>query len=89
MQATGQVDRAADGFASGRIDFRIENWRQIPALVVALGLVRPEMGDAISRGVEALARDGGNPDRLDLPLIFADGRMSLGPLPLGAAPRLN
>jgi hypothetical protein len=89
LQATGQVDRAADGFASGQIDFQIENWRQIPALIVALGLVRPEMADAISRGVEALARDGGDPDRLNLPLVFADGRMSLGPLPLGAAPRLD
>ena len=89
VQATGQVDRAADGFAQGQIDFRIENWRQIPALVVALGLVRPEMADAVSRGVEALARDGGDPERLNLPLVFADGRMSLGPLPLGAAPRLD
>lgn len=89
LQATGQVDRAADGFAKGQIDFRVANWRQIPALLVALGLVRPEMAEAIARGVEALARDGGDPDRLNLPLTFADGRMSLGPLPLGAAPRLD
>jgi hypothetical protein len=89
LTAKGQVDRGPDGFAVGQIDFRVENWRNIPALIVALGLVRPEMGATITRGVETLARAGGNPDVLDLPLIFADGRMVLGPLPLGAAPRMD
>lgn len=89
LTAKGQVDRGPDGLAVGQIDFRVENWRNIPALIVALGLVRPEMGQTITRGVETLARAGGNPDVLDLPLIFAEGRMILGPLPLGSAPRMD
>lgn len=89
VRASGQVDRASDGFAKGQIDFQIENWRQIPALGVAMGLIRLEMADAISRGIEAMARAGGDPDLLKMPLIFADGRMSFGPVPLGAAPRMD
>lgn len=89
MTASGQVDRGPDGIAVGQIDFRIANWRNIPALIVAMGLVRPEMGQTITRGIEALARNGKDPEVLDLPLVFANGRMSLGPLPLGLAPRLD
>jgi hypothetical protein len=36
-----------------------------------------------------LAAQTGDPEDLDLPLVFANGRMSLGPLPLGPAPRMN
>jgi hypothetical protein len=89
LAAKGQASPDAAGFAAGQVDIRIENWRQIPALIVAMGLVRPEMGDAIARGIEALAREGADPEVLDLPLVFADGRMTLGPLPLGLAPKLR
>ncbi len=89
LTASGRVDRGADGLATGKIDFRIKNWRQIPTLLVATGLVLPDMGATITRGIEVLARQGADPDVLDLPLTFADGRMTLGPLPLGPAPMLN
>ncbi len=89
ISASGQVDRAPDGFASGKIDFRIENWRTIPALIVALGLVEPGMGDTLTRGIAELAKSGSDPNVLNLPLNFAEGRMNLGPIPLGPAPMLN
>jgi hypothetical protein len=89
LSANGKVDRAPDGFAEGQIDFRIKDWQQILALLVALGLVLPEMGETISRGLAVLAETGADPEVLELPLIFSEGRMNLGPLPLGAAPILN
>ena len=89
ISAKGQVDRATDGFASGKIDLRIENWRTIPALVVALGLVEPGMADTLTNGIAVLANSGPDPKVLNLPLIFADGRATLGPIPLGRAPMLN
>lgn len=89
VTAQGKVDRGPDGLAVGQVDFRIQNWRQIPALIVALGLMRPEMGETITRGIDALARSGKDPEVLDLPLVFADGRMTLGPLPLGPSPRMD
>lgn len=87
--ASGKVGRAAQGFAEGKIEFRIENWRAIPKLIVALDLVQPAMGDTIERGLDVLAKSGSDPDVLVLPLEFIDGRMNLGPLPLGPAPMLD
>jgi len=89
ITATGNVTRADDGYAEGRIDIRVEDWRQIPKLAAALGLVLPDMGKSIERGMEVLAKAGDDPEVLDLPLEFKDGQMTLGPLPLGPAPRLN
>jgi hypothetical protein len=56
-------------------------------LGVALGLIRPETAPTVERAGESLARIGGNAEVLTLPLVFAGGRMSLGPIPLGPAPR--
>ena len=58
-------------------------------LHLALGLVRPEMGDSLTNTLEVLAKSGKDPEILNLPLIFADGWMTLGPLPLGPAPVMN
>ena len=89
ISATGDIARAPDGFATGKIEFRIEDWQQIPKLVVALGLVEPGMGESIERGLEVLANAGPDPKVLTLPLEFKSGQMNLGPLPLGPAPMLN
>jgi hypothetical protein len=89
LTAKGQVVSGPDGRAQGQIDFRIKDWQQIPALVVALGLVRPEMGKSLIGGLDVLAKSGADPNVLDLDLTFADGWANLGPLPLGPAPMLN
>ena len=89
FSATGRVDPGSDGAVHGQIDFRIHGWQQIPALLVALGLVRPEMGDSLTRGLEVLAKSGDDPTVLNLPLTFDEGWMTLGPVPLGPAPMLN
>lgn len=85
----GQVRVGPDGLASGRIDLRLENWRMALLPAVALGLITPEVAPTVERAMEALAGQSPNPDVLDLPLIFAAGRASLGPIPLGPAPRLR
>ena len=62
IKATGQVAPRADGLADGKIDFSVKNWRTIPALLVAMGLVQPGMGTSITRGLEALAQSGADPN---------------------------
>ncbi len=89
ISAEGKIARASDGYAEGKIDFRIEDWRKLPKLLAAVGLILPGMGDMIERGLEVLAKSGADPEVLKLPVTFSNGRMSLGPLPLGPAPRLN
>ncbi|MEO6300383.1 MAG: DUF2125 domain-containing protein [Paracoccaceae bacterium] len=89
VTATGEITQAPEGYADGKIDFRIEDWRDVPKLLAALGVVLPGMGDSIERGFEVLAKAGPDPEVLMLSLTFHKGRMSLGPLPLGPAPMLN
>ena len=89
VAASGQVTARADGLAEGKIDLRITNWRSIPALIVAMGLVQPGMSASITAGLQAMAQSGANPEELTLALVLKDGRMSFGALPLGPAPRLN
>ncbi|MEI2807037.1 DUF2125 domain-containing protein [Albidovulum sp.] len=87
LTGQGAVALSAEGIPEGRIDLSLRNWRRVLRLGVALGLLRPETAPTVERAAESLARIGGNPEVLTLPLVFAGGRMSLGPIPLGPAPR--
>ena len=89
LTASGDIARGSDAFAEGEIIIRIENWRALPRIIVALGLVKPEIGPTIEHGLEVVAKSGKDPEVLTLPLTFHEGRMTLGPLPLGEAPKLN
>lgn len=92
LLASGRLEIGPDGLPEGRITASAGNWRPLLALAVAAGLVAPELAPTWERvfatleaaGPEA-ARSAG---RLELPVVFARGRVSLGPLPLGPAPLL-
>lgn len=88
LSASGTLTPAADGTPEGRIDLRVENWRKLVPLFLAAGVIQPTQSDAVTRALELLAQQGGNPDVLPLPLTFQKGWMSLGPLPLGPAPQI-
>jgi hypothetical protein len=87
--ARGKVQADANGLADGRIDLRLEQWRKLIPVLVATQVITAEVAPTVTRAMEALAAEGGNPDVLDVPLTFQSGWMALGPLPLGPAPRLN
>ena len=89
LVAQGNVVPDANGLASGKIDLDLKGWRSLPGVVVALGVVKPDMKVSITRGLEFLAAASPDPQVLHLALTFKDGEMSLGPLPLGPAPRLD
>lgn len=89
VSGKGDIVPTADGTAEGRIDIRIDNWRKLVPVLVAAGLVTPEVSETVTRAMELMAAQDGTPDVLDVPLVFASGRMSLGPIPLGPAPRLR
>ena len=89
ISAKGSLARASEGFAEGVIDLEIRQWRQVPAALAALGLVEPGVAQTYGKALELLAESGDDPEVLKVPLKFKAGRMSLGALPLGRAPRLN
>lgn len=88
ISAQGEIAPDADGIAQGRIDLRVENWRQLVPVLIASGLITAEVSPTVTRAMELLAEQGQDPKILTIPLAFQSGRMSLGPLPLGPAPRL-
>ena len=84
--AKGQVQADDQGFAAGEITVEVTNWNRLPALLVASGMVKPEMAPTIARGMQALAAQSDDLTVLTLKLTLAEGRMSFGPFPLGPAP---
>lgn len=88
MSASGMLTATETGLAEGRIDLRVENWRKLVPVLVAAGLVTPEVSPTVTRALELLSEQGADPKVLEIPLVLQEGRMTLGPLPLGPAPRM-
>lgn len=89
LRASGSVSIDADGLPTGRITITATNWRDMLAMAVAAGLVRDTVAQTVERGLGILAGLSGDPATIDAPLSFQNGFVSLGPLPLGPAPRLH
>lgn len=87
--AKGELAPDEQGLAAGEIAVRIENWRLVPPLLVAAGIIAPGFEPSLTRGLEVMAAQGTDPQVLVVPLVAKAGRMSFGPLPLGPAPRMG
>ena len=88
LTTKGTVVAGADGLAEGQIDIHIENWRKMVPVAVAMGLIKPDVAPTVENMMALLAGQSGNGTNLDLPLVMQAGRMSLGAIPLGPAPRM-
>ena len=88
VAAKGALVADAGGLAEGRVDIHIENWRKILPVAVAMGLIKAEVAPTVEKMMGLMAQQSGDGTSLDLPLVMKAGRMSLGPIPIGAAPRM-
>lgn len=88
VAAKGTIVADAQGLAEGRIDIHIENWQMLLPPAVAMGLIKAEVAPTVEKMMGLMAAQSADGKSLDLPLVLAAGRMSFGPIPLGAAPRL-
>lgn len=86
VAATGLIEADENGYGAGKITVEITNWDRLPAILVAMGAIKPDFAPTVVKGMQALAAQSPNPAVLSLPLILAEGRMSFGPFPLGPAP---
>ena len=89
FSAKGMLTAGPDGLAEGEIALRVEGWKRLPPILVALGLVKPDVAPTVERMLGIVAQQGGDLEVLQIKLICKDGRMVLGPLPLGDAPRMR
>lgn len=88
VTASGSILPDDAGLASGRIEIAVKGWQRLVPLLVAAGVIKPELALTVENMLAALAKDSGDPDLLQVPLVLEGGRMSLGPLPLGPAPQM-
>lgn len=89
LSADGTLDIDARGRPMGRINLVFEDWRAWFDALDVLGLIPAETAQTWRRAGELLAATSGSSDTLSAPLSFQNGFMSLGPLPLGPAPRFR
>lgn len=89
LQAAGTVEVDRNGWPEGEVMLKARNWREIVTLMRAAGALPEGLASSVERGLGMMARLAGNPETLDIPLGFGSGRMWLGPVPLGRAPRLR
>lgn len=85
-RGTLTVDDA--GFAEGRIDLRARNWREMIAIAENSGAIGSRLAGTLRNGLDLIAVLSGDRHSLQVPLDFEDGRMRLGPVVIGDAPRL-
>ncbi|WP_371038208.1 DUF2125 domain-containing protein [Rhodosalinus sp. FB01] len=88
LLAAGRLAVDADGVPSGRLEVKARNWREILAMGRQSGALPDGLSRRIEDGLGLLAQISGNRETLDVPLNFENGRVALGPIPLGPAPRL-
>ncbi|MGR3760047.1 DUF2125 domain-containing protein [Roseobacteraceae bacterium NS-SX3] len=88
LKAAGALTVDAAGVPEGRVAIKAENWRGLLTMAETAGVLPPQARGGVERVLELLAGFGGNGEDLDATLTFKGGYVSLGPLPLGPAPRL-
>jgi hypothetical protein len=93
LRGRGALAADAQGFAEGRIDLRVRNWREALEIALSAGAIGAGVARAAEAGLGLAARLGGGRDSIDVPLVFENGRtylaLPLAPVPVGDAPRLT
>lgn len=85
FRAAGQVTVDEAGLPEGEITIRAEEWRRILDMAETMGAVPQALRGTVETALNLLS---GGTDVLDAPLVFSGGRIWLGIIPLGDAPRL-
>jgi len=89
LQAAGEVTVDRAGIPTGEITVKARNWRDILRLATESGALPPAFAGTLEDGLTLVSQMAGNPKTLDIPLGLKNGRVLLGPVPLGPAPLLR
>ncbi|WGT49821.1 DUF2125 domain-containing protein [Thioclava nitratireducens] len=87
VSVEGNLTVDPSGYPDGTLTIRSASWRNWVGIAQGMGLIGKDEVKLVT-GIGAMLA-AKNPDgALEVPLIFKDGQMSLGPVPLGPAPQL-
>jgi len=87
VAATGDLEVDGAGYPAGQVALELKNWRDLIDLLRDAGTLPADQADTITRALSA-AEKPGDPTVVALPLVFRDGMIWLGIIPLAPAPRL-
>ena len=85
---SGDLDVDELGRLSGDVDVEAQDWQVLLEDAVAEGRVPEEWATTARGALGLVASMRGSADTLDVTLRLEDGRIFLGPIPVGTAPRL-
>lgn len=88
LRLAGALEMDARGVPTGEIVLRAQNWQALLDLAETSGLLPREMRGTVQNVMTSLAGASGRTADLDVTLRFEGGRVWMGFLPLGPAPRL-
>lgn len=89
FRATGTLDVTPGGIPEGELSVRAENWAAMVDLANNAGLMPDRIRATAEAMLQVLAGMTGRPENIDATLTFSNGRMFVGPLPIGPAPSLR
>ena len=88
IRASGDITVDEAGLASGSVSVQAENWPMMLEMAQSAGYLRPDFRPQAEQMLTALAQMSGQATALDLTITLTDGRMSMGFVPLGRAPKI-
>ncbi len=88
LQATGSLRADADGYLIGDLSVAVQNYTELPALLAVYGVIKPTMAARVGKTLSFISALALDKSRVSVSLRFDGGKMYLGPLPIGEAPRL-
>ena len=88
FRAAGELIVDERGVPEGKLTIKAVEWRRLLEMAVGTGMIAEVLRPTIERALELMAGLEGSPDTLDAPLTFQKGFVSLGPIPIGPAPRI-
>ncbi len=89
LQMAGALEVNEQGTPEGSLTVKARNWREILQVAANSGTLPKGLADTLEDGLALFASLAGNPKTLDIPLDFQNGRVFLGPVPIGPAPVLK
>lgn len=81
--AEGAITVDPSGWPKGTLTVTLRDWPPLLDAAVRSGALEPEIAQTLRNLAGLMAQDGA----VSLPLSLGDGRMRLGPLPIGPSPR--
>ncbi|PID35969.1 MAG: hypothetical protein CR993_07305 [Rhodobacterales bacterium] len=85
----GYLDVDQRGQPTGSLDLTLTQWRAALDLAVATGAIPMEYLTVAQQALELIAMASDDPNTLETRVTFEDGRIYLGPFPIGDAPDLR